>query len=137
MRIVDDIALLAGRLLVAALFLPAGFGKVTAPAGFAQFLGSQGLPMPNLLAVAAGAGEIVIALALILGVVPRLAALVTIAFIVVASFISHRYWELTDATRTPQMLNFWKNAAIIGGMFFYFASGAGRISLGGDRHKDI
>ena len=45
---------LASRLLLAALFLPAGIGKITGFAGTVGYISSVGLPMPT---VAAGTTE--------------------------------------------------------------------------------
>ncbi|MEK9661234.1 MAG: DoxX family membrane protein, partial [Alphaproteobacteria bacterium] len=49
---------LAGRLLLAALFLPAGIGKITGFAGTVGYIGSVGLPLPAVGAVLAIAVEV-------------------------------------------------------------------------------
>ena len=49
---------LVGRLLLAALFLPAGIGKIGGFAGVAGYIASKGLPMPELGAVIAIVVEI-------------------------------------------------------------------------------
>jgi putative oxidoreductase len=46
----NDVALLAARLAVAALFLPAGIGKLFGLSGFAASLAGKGVPFPELLA---------------------------------------------------------------------------------------
>ena len=46
--------------------------------------------------------EFLVGLTLVLGVATRYAALVTIAFVLVATGISHRFWEFEGAARTPQ-----------------------------------
>ena len=51
-KLQDPLAL-AGRLLMALLFLPAGIGKVTGFAGTVGYISSVGLPMPQLGAVVA------------------------------------------------------------------------------------
>jgi putative oxidoreductase len=38
---------------------------------------------------------------------------------------SHRYWEFQEPARRAQEINFFKNIAILGGLLFYFVSGAG------------
>jgi putative oxidoreductase len=66
----NDVALLAARLSVAALFLPAGIGKLFNLSGFAASLASKGVPFPDLLATLRVAAEIVGPVALVLGVFP-------------------------------------------------------------------
>ena len=52
-----DGILLLGRLLLAAIFLRSGFGKLTGFEGFAASLAAKGLPLATLWAVAAVAAE--------------------------------------------------------------------------------
>ena len=127
----NDVLLLVARLAVAALFLPAGVTKLLGLSGFAAFLGSKGLPFPEVLAFLAAATEIVGAVALIAGVAPRTTAVALAGFTVVATLISHRYWDFPEAARQAQQTQFFKNAAITGGLLFYFVSGAGAFSLPG------
>ena len=67
---------LIGRLLLVALFLPAGIGKLTGFAGTVGYIASIGLPMPTLGAALALIVEIVGSLALLAGYQTRIAALV-------------------------------------------------------------
>ena len=54
---------LASRLLLAALFLPAGIGKLTGFAGTVGYITSVGLPMPTVAAAIAAAVEVLGSLA--------------------------------------------------------------------------
>jgi putative oxidoreductase len=130
---VNDTALLIGRLLMALLFLVAGIPKALQGygGGFAQYLGSQGIPYPEIVGVIAVAVEVLVPVALILGLWPRISALLLIAFVVVATGIGHRFWEFPEAAYQAQMNNFLKNIAIIGGLLFYYVSGPGAWSLAG------
>jgi putative oxidoreductase len=126
----NDVALLAARLAVAALFLPAGIGKLSGLSGFTAMLASKGVPYPDLLAMLGVAAEILGPIALILGVTPRLTAVLLIGFTLVASLISHSFWTFADAAQAAQQqTQFFKNLAIVGGLLFYFVSGAGAFSL--------
>jgi putative oxidoreductase len=126
---INDVALLAARLSVAALFLPAGIGKLFNLPGFAASLAGKGVPFPDLLATLGVAAEIVASVALVLGVVPRLTALLLIAFTVVATLISHSFWTFPAEVQSGQQTQFFKNVAIIGGLLFYFVSGPGAYSV--------
>ena len=134
----NDGALLLGRLLLAALFLPSGFTKLLGFAPFAASLGAKGLLYPEVWAAAAVAIEVLGPIALILGVTPRWTALALIAFVIMATATTHRYWEFADAgARRAQEINFYKNAGVLAGLLFYFASGAGAWSWAGWRHKNV
>ncbi|TDT91402.1 MULTISPECIES: DoxX family protein [Azorhizobium] len=135
MKFLDNLALLVGRILMASLFLPAGVGKAMNLAGFAGMLAGKGLPMPDVLAIAAATVEIGGSILLVIGVLPRLTAFVVGGFTLIAALTSHQFWDITDsAARMAQQNNFFKNIAIIGGLMFYFAAGPGQYALG--RRKD-
>jgi putative oxidoreductase len=131
---VADVALLVGRIAIAVLFIPAGFGKLTGIggagiSGFTQYLTTRGVPAPGILAWLAALTEFLGGIALALGLKTRLTALIVIGFTIVATLIGHRYWEMQDALRVQNYGNFWKNVAIIGGLLAYFVRGGGAYSL--------
>ena len=134
MNHINDAALLIGRFLLAGLFLPSGISKAMGFAAFSASLTAKGLPYADAWAVAAVVIEVLGPIALILGVVPRWTALALIAFVIMATATSHRYWEFADAAaRRAQEINFYKYAGILAGLLFYFVSGAGAWSVGGWR----
>jgi putative oxidoreductase len=120
---------LAGRLLLAALFLPAGWGKISGFAGTAGFIASKGLPLPELGAAIAIAVEVLGSLALIAGFGTRIAALVLAAFTLAASFIFHNYWGVPAEQAFMQQLMFFKNIGVVGGLLILAAHGAGAWSV--------
>ena len=126
--LLNDLILLIARIAMGSLFLPSGLGKLFHFAQFAQSLG-QKLPYPEALAVLAVAGEIGGGLALITGIWPRCTAILLLAFTIVATGLSHRYWTYEGAERRSQEINFYKNVAIMGGFLCYAVSGAGRIRV--------
>ncbi len=63
----EDLALLMGRLFVAALFLPSGFHKLMTFSAFAASLKAKGLPFAVLWAAVMVAAEVLGPLALIIG----------------------------------------------------------------------
>lgn len=120
---------LAARLLMVALFLPAGIGKLTGFAGTVGYISSVGLPLPTLAAAVAMIVEIVGSLALLAGFGTRIAALVLAAFTLVASFFFHAYWGVPADQAFMQQLLFYKNMAVVGGLLAIAANGAGAWSL--------
>lgn len=132
MRALDDLALLVARLCMAALFLPSGVSKAGNLAGFSGFLAGKGLPYPEVLAAITAAVEIGGPVLLILGVLPRITALVLIGFVIAATATAHLFWQYPDAAaRSAQQIAFFKNVGLVGGLLFYFASGPGAFAIGG------
>ena len=119
----------AARLLMVALFLPAGIGKLTGFAGTVGYISSVGLPLPTIAAAVAAIVEIVGSLALLAGFGTRIAALVLAAFTLVASFFFHNYWGVPADQAFMQQLLFFKNIAVVGGLLAIAANGAGAWSL--------
>lgn len=119
----------AGRLLLAALFLPAGIAKITGFAGTVGYIASVGLPAATLAALAAIFVEVVGGIALVLGLGTRLAALALAFFTLVASFIFHAYWAVPADQAYVTELLFFKNIAVAGGLMVLAAWGAGGWSV--------
>jgi putative oxidoreductase len=117
-------AVLVGRILLAAMFVLAGFAKLTDIAGTAGWFGSIGLPAPTIVAVLVGLLELIGGLAIVVGFQTRIAALAIAAFTIGASLLAHL--NLADMT---QFLFFQKNFAIVGGLLVLAAVGAGSYSL--------
>jgi len=124
----NPLALLA-RLLLAALFLPAGISKIGGFAGTAGYIGSVGLPLPEVGAALAIAVEVLGGIALIVGFGTRWAALALAVFTLVASFFFHAYWALPAEQQMMQQLMFMKNIGVVGGLLALAAFGAGAFSL--------
>src|SRR5437868_1661921 len=93
-------------------------------------------PYANVLGWIGAAAEFFGGLAILLGAWTRCAALVIIVFVIVATLIGHRYWELTDAAaRRMQQSHFAKNLTIIGGFVLLVVTGGGKWSVDGWRRR--
>ena len=125
----SDTLLLLGRVLLGSIFVISGYGKLMGLAAFAASLEKNGVPYASMLAPVGAGVEFFGGLAIVLGIELRYAALLMIAFVVVATLISHRFWELQDAARRAQVTQFSKNVAIIGGFVLLHAAGGGRYAL--------
>ena len=130
-----DLVALVGRLAMSWIFISSGFGKVSNVAGFAEVLAKRGVPAPSFMGWLGAIVEFGGGLLILLGVKLRYAAILMILFVIVATLISHRYWEFTGDVLTAQRTNFWKNVTIIGGLLFMFLAGAGRYSVDGLRKR--
>ena len=120
---------LAGRLLLAAIFLVAGFDKLTAFAATSCYLAKLGFPMPDLMTVIAIVLELGGGILLIAGWKIRWAAWALIVFVAVATFAAHRFWEFDASQYRNQLNHFLKNLALVGGLLFVAAFGPGPLSV--------
>ena len=126
----DDVILLVGRLALGVIFVKSGFQKLMALGAFAASLAGRGVPASSFWAVVGASVEFVGGLLIVTGLKTRYASLLMILFVIVATGISHRYWEFADAAaRRAQESQFFKNVAIIGGFLLLYVGGAGRFAL--------
>lgn len=105
-----SIAPLTGRILVAALFLASGIGKVEAPTETLGYIASVGIPQPMLAYAGAVMIELLGGLLLLFGYRARYTSLVLAAYCVVTAFLFHHALHDQD-----QFFHFMKNLAIAGG----------------------
>ncbi len=113
---------LAGRSLLALLFLLSGFGKLGAYSATAAYMSSHGVPGALLPVVIAT--ELLGGIAIVLGWRTRIVAFLLAGFSLVTALSFHS--NLGDQT---QMIMFFKNISIAGGFLLLVVHGAGRLSL--------
>ncbi|WP_280171668.1 DoxX family protein [Agrobacterium pusense] len=122
--IISGVTPLAGRVLLAAIFLISGISKISDPAGTIGYITMVGLPFPTLAYGAAVMTEILGGIALILGFQTRIVALILAGFSVATALAFHN--NLSDLN---QFIHFFKNISMAGGFLQVVAFGAGRYSL--------
>ncbi len=115
---------LVGRLLMAAIFVMSGIGKIANPAGTIGYISSAGLPFPELGLAAAIAIEVGGGLLLVAGLYTRQVALALAAFSIVTGLVFH-----SAVGDQNQMIHLMKNFAMAGGLLQVAAFGAGTLSL--------
>ncbi|HEY0834692.1 MAG TPA: DoxX family protein [Azospirillum sp.] len=131
----QDLLLLLARVLIGAIFVESGFGKLTDLAGFTAGLEGMGVPMPMVLGGIGAVVEFFGGLAIVLGAWTWLAAILVAGFTVVATLLAHRFWDVPAEQQRMQFIQFMKNLAIIGGLLALAAAGAGRYSVDGARRR--
>ena len=119
----QNVVLLSARILMAYIFLFAGFNKAMNTGPTQQFMEHIGLPgvvayLVILLELGGGA-------ALVLGAYTRIAAVLLAGFCLLTAFLVHFH-----PNDPGQMLHFMKNACMAGGFLVLFVQGGGRLSLG-------
>ena len=122
---------LVGRVLIAMLFVPAGWGKLMGFSGVVGYITSKGVPLAPVCAAIAVCAELGLGIAFLVGFKTRWAALGLAVFTVVITPIFHNYWGVPDAQIAMQKMNFFKNCAIAGGLMAFAAFGGGAFSVDG------
>ena len=121
-KTLTNLSALAGRSMLATIFIMAGFSKIGGYAGTQAYMESAGLP--GLLLPAVIALEIVAGLAILSGYQTRIAALLLAGFTLLAALIFHG-----DFSQPMQSILFSKNIAIAGAFLLLFAQGPGEWAL--------
>lgn len=124
----DEVLLLA-RLLLAALFVIFGWGKLTGFSGTVALMATLNLPVPTIAAVVVVVMEFFVGIAIVIGFYTRPLAVLLALYTLATAFIGHHYWTLPDAERVANMINFYKNISIVGGLLLLGITGAGRYSI--------
>ncbi|MDX0799437.1 DoxX family membrane protein [Sinorhizobium medicae] len=122
--LINGVTPLAGRVLLAAIFLLSGVSKISDPAGTIGYINMVGLPFPTLSYGAAVVAEIAGSIALILGFQTRIVAFILAVFSVATAMTFHD--NLSDLN---QFIHFFKNIAMAGGLLQVVAFGAGPYSF--------
>lgn len=117
-----DVALLAGRVLLALMFVMAGWSKIggyTGTQGYMEAMGVPGFMLPLVILLELGGG-----LAVVLGLFTRSLSVLLAGFTLMAAFIFHY-----QPAEQMQMLMFMKNVSVAGGFLALAAAGAGAFSV--------
>ena len=125
----QNIAPAIGRVLLSLLFITAGYGKIAAYEGTTGYMEMMGVPsglLPLVILLELGGG-----LLLLLGYQTRLVAFLLGGFTVIAGVLFHLIPSsgLEGMAAQNEMIHFWKNLAIAGGLGFVFTYGAGLLSV--------
>lgn len=137
-----------GRILFVAIFLWSGLQKLMDIAATAQMIAAKvpipaaladvsaqietalGLPMPQLLAIAAGVVEVVAALLIVFNLGTRWAAVVLLLYTVATTIFFHDFWNMQGADRSGNLIQAFKNVSLIGGFLMLFVLGSWRPPVG-------
>lgn len=113
---------LGGRLLLALIFVTAGYGKIGGYEGTQAYMAAMGVPgglLPLVILTELGGG-----LLIAFGLATRYAALALAGFSVISGIIFH-----ADFSDQMQQIMLMKNLAMAGGFLILVVNGAGPFSL--------
>jgi putative oxidoreductase len=122
-------AALVGRILIALIFVLSGFNKIGGFSGVVGYIGSKGLPMPQVLAALTIALELGGGILLVIGWKTRWVALLFFLWLIPTTLVFHRFWGIDAAQVQAQFVNFMKNVSIMGAMAMLMAFGPGTYSV--------
>jgi putative oxidoreductase len=124
MHSTERYAMVTARVLVAMMFMLNGLNIIGQTLAIHE-LAAYGAPaslIPGLI-IAARALQLIAGTCLILGVYPRISALALLLFLIPATIMAHSFWKVLD---TPvyqvQLINFFKNGCMAGGLIFIMAT---------------
>ncbi|NES10356.1 DoxX family protein [Pseudomonas laurentiana] len=124
-----DLIILIARLLLMTLFVMSGWSKLTNFAGTAGYLASLGAPMPSLAAGIAILMEFFVGIALVVGFFTRPLAALMALFVLGTALIGHHFWSMPEPDKAANMIQFYKNISIMGGLLLLSVTGAGKYSV--------
>jgi putative oxidoreductase len=117
--------ILAGRLLLALMFLISGLNKIANPEGTQQYMTAMGMTWATtLFYVGAIVVEVAGSLSLLLGYRARAGGWLLLLFMIPTTLIFH-----TNLGDPNQMIHLLKNVSVMGGLLYVAVYGAGGLSM--------
>ena len=108
--------LMLGRVLLSAIFILSGLGKLPHFHDVAGMMASKGIPVVSVALVITLFIEIGGGLLVLTGYKARYAALVIALWLIPVTLVFHHFWGIPAEQQQDQMINFLKNVAIMGGL---------------------
>ena len=119
---VTEIALIAGRVLFALLFISSGinhFTKNEAMTGYAKY---KKIPMAKTAVYLSGLMILLGGIYIVLGFYADLGALLIALFLIPTAFLMHAFWKETDPTaKQNETIGFFKDLSLAGAALIIFA----------------
>jgi len=119
---VTEIALIAGRVLFALIFINSGishFTKNEAITGYAKF---KKVPMAKAAVYLSGLMILLGGIYIVLGFYADLGALLIALFLIPTAFLMHAFWKETDPTaKQNETIGFFKDLSLAGAALIIFA----------------
>jgi putative oxidoreductase len=124
---------LVGRVMLALMFIIAGFEKITGFDGTIGYMQAHNMPMTQVLAVIAIIIELGGGIMIAVGWKARWAAAAIFIFVLVILFVFHAFWAVPADQVQLQRIFFLKNLAVMGGMLYIIVYGSGPLSVDKNR----
>jgi putative oxidoreductase len=136
-----------GRILFAVLFVYTGATKLFAIQATSDYIAAKvplpalivpylaqlesmtGMTTPQMLAIGAGAFEVIAGLMIALNFLARFFAILLVIFVVVATFYFHDFWNQAPPDNARTLIDALKNLSLIGALFIIAGYGKGPRSV--------
>ena len=123
--VIDKYALIAARILVSMVFFLNGL-NVIGQSLAAHEMAAHGIPVSLIATLIMGARvlQLVAGTGLVLGIYPRVSAVALVLFLIPATLMAHAFWQVagTSPLYVVQLINFFKNVCMAGGLVFIAAA---------------
>jgi putative oxidoreductase len=131
MHVIQGFFSVVARLMIAAIFLASAvMNKIPNFNATSDAMAGKGVPQPKILLAGAIAFLLLGSVSLIVGYRARLGAFLLLVFLAAATYYFHAFWKMEPGeTQMSEQIQFMKNLALMGGMLFIVANGAGPWSL--------
>ena len=124
-----NVASLVGRMLMCWIFIYSAWGQIVEFNYWANRATQKGIPFGAAAIVASITIQLLGGIAVLVGAQIRIASVALFAFLIPTTLIFHNFWTLQGPAREPQIINFSRNLAIMGGLLFVSMLGAGDYSV--------
>lgn len=129
MNAASGLIALAGRVLLALIFVLAGYAKIWATAATATDMANRGIPLSGILVYGVIVLELIGGLMLMFGLYARWVAAAFFLYTLALALIFHPYWAASVADAQIERGFFLEHLSMMGGMLMIVALGAGPWSL--------
>ena len=130
MRVIENICLLLGRLLMGTYFILPGLQKITNYQTMTDMMLTHSVPATVFLLPVTIVLQIILGVAIIIGFKGKLAAFILAGLTLVISIYMHDFWSMPESLeRTHETQNFFKNMGIMAGLLMISSIGTGWLSL--------
>lgn len=136
MRVIENICLLLGRLLMGAYFILPGIQKITQYQTMTDYMLAHSVPASAILLPLTIIIQITAGLAIIVGFKGKIAAFLLAGLTLVISLYMHDFWTLAEGIeRSHETQNFFKNMGLMAGLLIVVNFGTGKFSLDNKKPK--
>ncbi len=130
MRVIENICLLLGRLLMGTYFILPGLQKITNYQTMIDTMLAHDVPATDFLLPLTIVMQIILGFAIIVGFKGKSAALILAGLTLVISIYIHDFWSMAESLeRNHETQNFFKNMGIMAGLLMVSSIGTGWLSL--------
>ena len=126
----QPIVSIIGRVMIVGIFLMSAVGnKIPNFGNVTKYMAGEGVPMPSIMLAGAIVFLVAGGISILVGYKTQVGAALLLIFLVLATYFFHDFWTFEGEARQQQMIQFLKNASLMGTMLFLMANGPGRGNL--------